>query len=263
MSHDHDHQRILEESRNLFRAIRSSFVREAVRLKSLDENVDGLIDDVNLKAELEGLDVLREDWLERLSLALMDADDPRDRACFREFRHRVLNEKEDDEAPRPLYWGETRPQSADVAPRVLDDGLSYHCNVAIVDHGTSHTEVIGNWVLRFAADVPDQRPAPALEMTLKSMYLLPEWQGAGVGTAINKLISRLMCRVLERPLEQYMPEELPAPPAIQFDSEYITRNGQRLGHQICEMLEPLARDHGMLFYNTARLTEQGLARRMV
>lgn len=263
MSRDQQYQRILTESHDLFRAIRYSFVREAVRLRNLEESVDGLIQDVQLKDELNNLDALQQHWLERLSLALMDVGNPRDRACFRKFRSRVLEVEEDEEAPRPLYWGESRSQNTDVVPRVLDDGLSYHCNVAIVDQAGSEAVVVGNWALHFAADVPDERPAPALEMTLKSMYLLPEWQGAGVGTAVNKLISRLMCRVLSRPLERYMPAGLPAPPAMQFDSEYITRNGQRLGWQICEMLEPLARRHGMLFYNSGRLTDQGPARNMV
>lgn len=263
MTTDQQYQRIMAESHELFRAIRYSFVREAVRLRNMEDSIDGLIEDVRLKDELKNLDALQQDWLARLSLALMDVEHPRDRAYFRQFRHRVLDEEEDEEAPRPLYWGETRPENTDVAPRVLDDGLSYHCNIAIVDHAGSEAAVVGNWALHFAADVPDERPAPALEMTLKSMYLLPEWQGAGVGTAVNKLISRLMCRVLSRPLEHYMPDGLPAPPAMQFDSEYITRNGQRLGWQICEMLEPLARHHGMLFYNSGRLTDQGPARNMV
>lgn len=263
MPADQQYERILAESHDLFRAIRYSFVREAVRLRNMEESVDGLIHELSLTDELNTLDALQLDWLERLSLALMDVEHPRDRAYFRKFRYRVLHEEEDEEAPRPLYWGETHRQSADVAPRVLDEGLSYHCNIAIVDHSGSDAAVVGNWALRFAGDVPDERPAPALGMTLKSMYLLPEWQGAGVGTAVNKLISRLVCRVLSHPLEQFMPAELPAAPAIQFDSEYITRNGQRLGWQICEMLEPLARHHGMLFYNSGKLTEQGLARNMV
>lgn len=260
---DQQYQRILAESHDLFRAIRYSFVREAVRLRNMEESVDGLIHDVSLTDELNTLDALQQDWLDRLSLALMDVEHPRDRTYFRQFRNRVLDEEEDEEAPRPLYWGETRPQSTDVAPRVLNDGLSYHCNIAVLDNAGRDAAVVGNWAMHFAAEVPDERPAPALEITLKSMYLLPEWQGAGVGSAINKLISRLLCRVLSQPLEQYMPAELPAPPAMQFDSEYITRNGQRLGWQICEMLEPLARHHGMLFYNSSRLTDQGLARNMV
>ncbi|WP_198650080.1 hypothetical protein [Zobellella maritima] len=51
-------------------------------------------------------------------------------------------------------------------------------------------------------------------MTLNSLYLLPEWQGYGMGSAVNWVVSELICRVLSPPLKQALPSDLVAPPAM-------------------------------------------------
>lgn len=255
-----ERRRVAARSYPLFKQIRQHFVREASHLKRGHWTLNHLLDYTRLRDEFAAYPWLQPEWLDRLSLDLMDWHHPAHRPLFERFRRRALDEHRDIYAPRPLYWGESRPQRADAAPRIHDYGMRYRCNVALLEHQHEQPRMVGNWVLTFVADIPEERPAPALEMTLNSLYLLPEWQGYGVGSAVNRVVSELVCKVLSPPLARALPRELPAPPAMQFDADYTSRNGQRLGRQIARRLAPMARQHGLLYYDCGRLRMQGAAR---
>lgn len=258
-------RRVAAQTYPLFKHLKHAFVREVTHLKRGHRTLNHLLDHTRLRDEFSDYPWLLPEWLDRLSLELMDWHHPAHRPLFEGFRHHALNEHEDVYAPRPLFWGETQPskQWADAAPRIHDFGMDYRCNVALLDHDTGTPRMVGNWVLSFAVDIPEARPAPALEMTLNSLYLLPEWQGYGVGSAVNRVVSELVCRVLSPPLAKALPKALPAPPAMQFDADYTSRNGQRMGRQIARRLAPLARRHGLLYYDSSRFCRQGTARNLV
>src|SRR5699024_6394893 len=99
--------------------------------------------------------------------------------------------------------------------------------------------------------------------TLNSLYLLPEWRGYGIGSVVNRVLSELLCKILAPPLARALPQELSAPPAIQFDANYTSRNGKRMGKQISRRLAPLARKYGLLYYDSSDFSQQGSARGMV
>ncbi|MFB9845842.1 hypothetical protein [Oceanisphaera arctica] len=258
-----ERRRVAAQTYPLFKQIKHTFIREAGHLRRGHWTLNHLLDYTRLRDEFADYPWLPPEWLDRLSLHLMDWHHPEHQPLFEHFRHQALHEHQDPYAPRPLYWGENRPVRADVAPRIHDDGLSYRCNLALLDYGGEQPSMVGNWVLNFAAEIPEERPAPALEMTLNSLYLLPEWQGYGVGSAVNRVLSELVCKVLSPPLAEALPAELPAPPAMQFDADYTSRNGQRMGRQIARRLAPLARHHGLLYYDSSRFCTQGSARNMV
>lgn len=258
-----ERRRVAAQTYPLFKQIKHTFIREASHLRRGHWTLNHLLDYTRLRGEFTDYHWLDSDWLDRLSLHLMDWHHPEHRPLFEQFRHQALHEHEDVYAPRPLFWGETRPARADTAPRIHDYGLSYRCNLALLEHDGDQATMVGNWVLNFAADIPAERPAPALEMTLNSLYLLPEWRGYGVGSAVNRVLSELVCKVLSPPLKAALPDELPAPPAIQFDADYTSRNGLRMGQQIARRLAPLARQHGLLYYDSSDFCRQGTARNMV
>ncbi|MGP7734855.1 hypothetical protein [Oceanimonas smirnovii] len=262
MPAQHQRRRVAADTYPLFKHLKHTFVREAGYLSRGHWTLNHLLDYTRLRDEFSDYPWLFPEWLDRLSLQLMDWHHPEHRPLFERFRHSALHEHKDVYAPRPLFWGESRPQEqgADAAPRIHDFGMDYRCNVALLDHECEQPRMVGNWVLSFAVDIPAERPAPALEMTLNSLYLLPEWQGYGVGSAVNRVVSELICKVLSPPLAEAMPEALPAPPAMQFDAGYTSRNGQRMGRQIARRLAPLARRHGLLYYDSSRFASQGTAR---
>ncbi|NHH99442.1 MULTISPECIES: hypothetical protein [Oceanimonas] len=258
-------RRVAADTYPLFKHLKYAFVREASHLKRGHWTLNHLLDYTRLRDEFSDYPWLLPEWLDRLSLDLMDWHHPAHQPLFEHFRHRALHEHEDVYAPRPLFWGESQPeqQGVNAAPRIYDYGMHYRCNVALLDHEADTPRMVGNWVLSFAVEIPEARPAPALEMTLNSLYVLPEWQGYGVGSAVNRVVTELVCRVLSAPLAKALPDELPAPPAMQFDADYTSRNGQRMGRQIARRLAPLARHHGLLYYDSSRFCHQGTARNPV
>ncbi|OYD23565.1 hypothetical protein [Oceanimonas baumannii] len=262
MPAQHQRRRVAADTYPLFKHLKHTFIREAGYLSRGHWTLNHLLDYTQLRDEFYDYPWLFPEWLDRLSLQLMDWHHPEHRPLFERFRHSALHEHEDIYAPRPLFWGETRPEEqwADAAPRIHDFGMDYRCNVALLDHEHEQPRMVGNWVLSFALDIPAERPTPALEMTLNSLYLLPEWQGYGVGSAVNRVVSELICKVLSPPLAAAMPEALPAPPAMQFDADYTSRNGQRMGRQIARRLAPLARRHGLLYYDSSCFASQGTVR---
>ncbi|ART80622.1 hypothetical protein [Oceanisphaera avium] len=256
-------QHVAAKTYPLFKQIKQDFVREASFLKEEAPTLNELLDYTQLTHEFSDYLWLDTDSLDNLSLQLMDARHPEHAPLFEQFRQHALGKHQDIYAPRPLFWGENRPAALDIAPRINDEGLSYRCNLAVLEHTQSKPRIIGNWVLSFNGEIPVERPAPALEMALKSLYLLPEWQGYGVGSVVNRVLSELLCKILSTPLASALPNELPAPPAMQFYANYTSRNGQRMGKQIARRLAPLARQHGLLYYDSSQFCQQGVARNMI
>ncbi|GGB40083.1 hypothetical protein GCM10011502_11750 [Oceanisphaera marina] len=258
-----ERRRVAGQIYPLFKQLKHTFIREVCHLKRGHWTLNHLLDYTQLQDEFSDYLWLQPEWLDQLSLNLMDWQHPEHKPLFERFRHQALHIHQDPYAPRPLYWGENRPVPVDAAPRIHDYGLAYRCNLALIDHSGEQANIIGNWVLNFAADIPQERPAPALEMTLNSLYLLPEWQGYGVGSVVNRVLSELVCKVVSPSLAEALPAELSAPPAMQFDASYTSRNGQRMGKQIARRLAPVARQHGLMYYDSSRFCTQGSARNMV
>lgn len=263
MSGQTERRRVAARTYLLFKQLKHTFIREADHLRRGHWTLNHLLDYTRLRDEFADYHRLQPEWLDRLSLQLMDLHHPKHQPLFEHFRHQALHEHQDPYAPRPLFWGESSPVRTDVAPRIHDYGLSYRCNLALLDYVAEQPIMVGNWVLSFAADIPAERPAPALEVTLNSLYLLPEWQGYGVGSAVNRVLSELICKVVSPSLDKALPTGLPAPPAMQFDASYTSRDGQRMGKQIARRLAPVARQHGLLYYDSSRFCPQGSARNMV
>ncbi|MCT7654339.1 hypothetical protein MBH78_05065 [Oceanimonas sp. NS1] len=232
-------RRVAADTYPLFKHLKYAFVREASHLKRGHWTLNHLLDYTRLRDEFSDYPWLLPEWLDRLSLDLMDWHHPAHQPLFEHFRHRALHEHEDVYAPRPLFWEKASPSSkGPTRPRAF---TTTACTIAAMWRcwTTKPTpRMVGNWVLSFAVEIPEARPAPALEMTLNSLYVLPEWQGYGVGSAVNRVVTELVCRVLSAPLAKALPDELPAPPAMQFDADYTSRNGQRMGRQIARRLAP-------------------------
>lgn len=256
-------QQVVEQTYPFFKKIKRYFVREASYLKREQWTLNDLLDYTQLRHEFSDYLWLDPDELDALTLQVMDARHPEQAPLFEQFRHQALAVHQDVYAPRPLYWGESWPVATPSVPQISERGLSYRCNVALVAYHSSQPQIVGNWVLDFAGDIPVTRPAPALEMTLNSLYLLPEWRGYGIGSVVNRVLSELLCKILAPPLARALPQELSAPPAIQFDADYTSRNGKRLGKQISRRLAPLARKYGLLYYDSSDFSQQGSARGMV
>ncbi len=162
-----ERRRVAAKTYPLFKQIKHTFIREASYLRRGHWTLNHLLDYTRLRDEFIDYPWLQPEWLDRLSLGLMDWHHPEHQPLFEHFRHQALHEHQDVYAPRPLFWGEGRPERADAAPRIHDYGLSYRCNVALLEHDGDEATMVGNWVLNFAAEIPKERPAPVSPRPLR------------------------------------------------------------------------------------------------